>query len=348
MKSISTVSWVKPGTLRLLGAGLFGFALMLAADVAFAGPHQRPDHPAAPAFAFNPTTPAKAKLGCRLFFDTRLSKANDTSCASCHDPAHGWTDTRRKSRGALDVAEARRTQTVLGTGFVPKLGWSGGIDALEGFVLAPIARAHEMAQGLDALVVELSSSAAYSGELEAAFGSSEVTVGRISQALAAFVRTLVPGVAPIDRWQAGDQTAVSDSAKEGFDLFTGEAGCAACHTGWRFTDDAFHDIGLEAGSDIGRAVHEPNNPLARYAFKTPTLRDVALRPPYMHDGSMATLRDVVDHYSALSAERESLSPLLPTLNLSDREKLNLVDFLLTLTSDRDHTFKTCLPERKQK
>jgi len=348
MKSISTVSWAKPGTLRFLGAGLLGFALMFAADVASAGPHQRPDHPAAPAFAFNPTTPAKTKLGCRLFFDHRLSKANDTSCASCHDPAHGWTDTRRKSRGALDVAEARRTQTVLGAGFVPKLGWSGGIDALEGFVLAPIARAHEMAQDLDALVVELSSSGDYSRGLEAAFGSSEVTVGRISQALAAFVRTLVPGVAPFDRWQAGDQNAVSDSAKEGFDLFTGKAGCAACHTGWRFTGDAFHDIGLEAGSDIGRAVHEPNNPLARYAFKTPTLRDVALRPPYMHDGSKSDLMDVVDHYVQPKPARESLSPLLSSPVLSDREKLNLVDFLLTLTSVTDHTFKNCLPERKQK
>lgn len=334
--------------MRSVGAGLVVLALTFAAAVSFAGPHQRPNDPVAPAFAFNPTTPAKAAVGCRLFFDPSLSKANDTSCASCHDPAHGWTDTRPKSRGALDVAEARRTQTLLGAGFVPKLGWSGGIDALEGFVLAPIARAHEMAQDLDDLVAELAASGAYAEDMKTAFGSPDVSVSRISQSLAAFVRTLVPGEAPFDRWQAGDETAVSDSAKMGFELFTGKAGCAACHTGWRFTDDAFHDIGLAAGPDIGRAVHEPKNPLARYAFKTPTLRDVALRPPYMHDGSKATLRDVVDHYSAPYPARESLSPMLPDIILTDREKLNLVDFLLTLTSDRDHTFKTCDPERNRK
>ncbi len=334
--------------MRKVGAGFLVLALTFAAAVAFAGPHRRPLDPVAPAFAFNPTTPEKAALGCRLFFDPRLSKANETSCASCHDPSHGWADRRQTSRGALDVAEVRRTQTVLGAGFVPKLGWSGGIDALEGFVLAPIARAHEMAQDLDALVAELSLSEVYAEDLNAAFGSPDVTVSRISQALAAYVRTLVPGEASFDRWQDGDETAVSESAKEGFALFTGKAGCVACHTGWRFTDDAFHDIGLESGSDIGRAMHEPKNPLARYAFKTPTLRDVALRPPYMHDGSKATLRDVVDHYSAPFAERESLSSLLQAPNLSDREKLNLVDFLLTLTSDREHTFKSCDPERTQK
>lgn len=309
-----------------------------------ADPYLRPQNPTAPHFAFNPTTPEKAALGCRLFFDPRLSKANDTSCATCHKPDHGWADARATSRIAADAVNVpitRRTQTILGAGWVPKLGWSGGIDALEGFVLAPIARAHEMAQDLDALVVELSRDGDYGDALRNAFGSSEVTVARISQSLAAFVRTRVPGTAPFDRWRAGDEDAVSSSVKEGFELFTGKAGCVACHGGWRFTDDAFHDIGLAATGDIGRALHDEDDPKARFAFKTPSLREVAERPPYMHDGSLKTLAAVIDHYTDALPERPSLA--LERVSLSDREKLILSDFLKSLSSDSKNATENCLP-----
>lgn len=305
-------------------------------------PFRRPAHPTAPAFAFNPTTPEKAAVGCRLFFDRRLSKNNETSCASCHDPVYGWADRKARTRVALDGTVARRSQTVLGAGWVPRLGWSGGIDALEAFVLAPIARAHEMAQDLDELVIELRDDGDYRVGMSRAFGTPEVTVTRVSQALAAFVRTVVPGEAPFDRWRAGDEDAIPGTAKDGFDLFTGKARCAACHGGWRFTDDKFHDIGLPAGKDVGRALQEPDNPRARYAFKTPTLRNVEYRAPYMHDGSLPDLRSVVEHYTNPYPDRPSLDPMLPRVQLTDREKLNLVDFLLTLGGDTEDTVSECI------
>lgn len=304
-------------------------------------PFRRPEAPVAPSFAFNPTTPAKADVGCRLFFDRRLSRNNETSCATCHDPVHGWADDKPLGRAALDGPQPRRTQTVLGAGWVPKLGWAGGVDALEAFVLAPIARAHEMAQDLDELVAELRGEGDYAVDMTRAFGTPEVTVTRISQALAAFVRTIVPGQSAFDRWRAGDEDAVPGTAKDGFDVFTGKGRCAACHGGWRFTDDGFHDIGLKATDDIGRAAHEPGNPMARYAFKTPTLRNVELRPPYMHDGSAPTLKDAVEHYTKPYPERQSLDPMLPRVELTDREKLNVVEFLLTLTGDTDDTVIEC-------
>lgn len=295
---------------------------------------ERPDRPEAPAFAFNPTTAEKVALGRRLFFDPRLSASNTSSCASCHLERFGWSDRHPFSVNDSGALMSRRTQTLLGVGWVTSLGWDGGVPTLEGFALAPIARAHEMAQDLDDLVAELRAAGDYGDDMTAAFGTPDVSIDRLSHALAAFMRSLVPGETPFDRWLAGDARAISASAQQGFRLFAGKAGCAACHGGWRFTDDAFHDIGLAAGADIGRARLVPDDPVMRYAFKTPTLRGVAKHPPYMHDGSLANLAAVVDHYTDGLRHRPSLSPLLRPVKLSDREKLNVIDFLNTLSPDK--------------
>lgn len=294
---------------------------------------RRPANPTAPAFAFNPTTDEKVGLGRRLFFDTRLSASNTSSCATCHEERFGWSDRRRFSLNDSGAEMSRRTQTLIGVGWVTNLGWDGGVPTLEGFALAPIARAHEMSQDLDDLVLELRASKAYADDMTAAFGSAAVSIDRISHALAAFMRSLVPEQTPFDRWLAGDAQAISDSAQQGFRLFTGKARCAACHTGWRFTDDAFHDIGLPAGRDLGRAKLAAGDPAMRYAFKTPTLLGVAMHPPYMHDGSLPDLAAVVEHYNDGIRHRLSLSPLLRPVELSDREKLNVIDFLNTLSAD---------------
>lgn len=294
------------------------------------GQFARPAVMDAPTFKFNPTTPEKVVAGRKLFFDPKLSKTNTISCATCHVEEHGWTDLDRFSIGHDGAVMQRRTQTLLGVGWSQKFGWDGGIDSLEGFSLAPIARSKEMNQDLDALVDELRPDPAYQRAMRDAFGDPEVKISRLSQSLAAFMRTIVPPRTAFDDWVDGDDTALSAAAIKGFDLFVGKAGCANCHMGWRFTDDNMHDIGLEASNDIGRAEHDPDNTKARFAFKTPTLRGVTRRPPYMHDGSVGTLGDVVEHYVTGVIERPSISEKMPSISLTDREKLNVVYFLKTL------------------
>jgi cytochrome c peroxidase len=153
--------------------------------------------------------------------------------------------------------------------------------------------------------------------------------------VAAFERTLEPGVAPFDRWVAGDEAAIPESAKRGFALFTGKAACFACHSGWRFTDDQFHDIGTTT-TDQGRG-REVKDATLNFAFKTPTLRSVALRAPYMHNASVATLADVVRHYEKGGIDRPSRSPLLLPLQLTEPERRDLVAFMETLTGDGEGT-----------
>lgn len=290
----------------------------------------RPSSMEAPAYKFNPTTPEKIAAGKTLFFDPRLSATNTISCATCHIEAHGWTDLVRFSVGHNGSVMQRRTQTLLGIGWSEKFGWDGGIDSLEGFSIAPIARSKEMNQDLDVLVQELNADKAYSAAMQSAFGDSDITISRLSQSLAAFMRTLVPPRTAFDAWVEGKGQAISDDAKAGFTLFVGKAGCANCHMGWRFTDDGMHDIGLPTTNDMGRGEHEPENIKAQFAFKTPTLRGVAQRSPYMHDGSLESLIAVLDHYDAGINHRSSISDQLSDISLSDREKLILVYFLKTL------------------
>jgi cytochrome c peroxidase len=151
-------------------------------------------------------------------------------------------------------------------------------------------------------------------------------------ALATFQRSIVSAHAPFDRWISGDRNAIDDSAKRGFELFVGKANCVSCHSGWAFTDASFHDIGSATDDDIGRARLFPTSRGLRYAFKTPTLRDVAKRPPYMHDGSLVTLEEVIELYDRGGIERPSRDPDIKPLGLSKSEKADLVAFLKTLSA----------------
>jgi cytochrome c peroxidase len=171
----------------------------------------------------------------------------------------------------------------------------------------------------------------YAARFNAALPGRPIDLGAVARAVAAFERTLDPGIAPFDRWVAGEEGAITDAAKRGFALFTGKASCAACHRGWRFTDDDFHDIGIGT-TDEGRG-REVKNASLNFAFKTPTLRSVALRAPYMHDGSIATLADVVRHYEKGGIDRPSRSPLMQPIRLTEEERRDLVAFMETLTGD---------------
>jgi cytochrome c peroxidase len=164
----------------------------------------------------------------------------------------------------------------------------------------------------------------------------------ILAAIATYERTIVSGWAPFDRWVEGDETAISASAKRGFELFNGEANCAVCHSGWNLTDNQFHDTGLP-GDDVGRLPYEPDNEQARFAFKTPGLRNLTHRAPFMHDGSLADLAAVIAHYEAGGIERPSRSHFMVPVELDDAARQDLLSFLVSLTADQTRTSLPILP-----
>jgi cytochrome c peroxidase len=169
-----------------------------------------------------------------------------------------------------------------------------------------------------------------------------ITVDSIAKTIASYERTFEPGPAPFDRWAAGDETAISDAAQRGFVLFNNKGLCFACHGGWRFTDDKFHDIGTST-SDPGRGREIKNNPHMQFAFKTPTLRSVALRAPYMHNASSADLDAVIRHYEKGGIDRPSRSPLMMPLQLTEQERRDLIAFLETLTGAPEGDAPPVLP-----
>ena len=157
------------------------------------------------------------------------------------------------------------------------------------------------------------------------------------------MRSIEPGLAPFDHWIEGNEDAISPSAKRGFVLFNTKGNCATCHSGWRFTDDFFHDIGV-ATDDLGRGQFLRYSQPMQFAFKTPTLRSVALRPPYMHDGAFASLYDVIRFYEKGGIDRPSRSDHISPLQLSEQERLDLVAFLQTLTGVREAEPPPRLPD----
>jgi cytochrome c peroxidase len=179
----------------------------------------------------------------------------------------------------------------------------------------------------------------YAAKFEKALPGVPINLDSIAQAIAAFERTLEPGTAAFDRWIEGDESAISESAKRGFALFAGKATCFVCHSGWRFTDDRFHDIGTTT-TDRGRGRDVKDDVLMQFAFKTPTLRSVAVRPPYMHNASSATLYDSVKHYEKGGVDRPSRSPLMLPLELTEQERLDLVAFMESLTGGPELTRTT--------
>ncbi|MGF1462900.1 MAG: cytochrome-c peroxidase [Maricaulaceae bacterium] len=281
----------------------------------------------------NPYSPAKRALGERLFFDPILSKNNNVSCATCHDPDRGWEDGAALSATHRGDSMSRHTPTLLNVGWGVVYFWDGRAATLEAQALSPIVSDDEMAASETMILERLNADASYREAFEAVFPGLGVSLEGVLCALATFERTIVSGEAPFDRWVGGDETAISPSAKRGFELFTGKANCVACHQGWRFTDDGFHDIGLP-DADRGRGAVMPGIEVLEHAFKTPTLRDVAIRAPYMHDGSLPSLEAVIEHYDGGAVPRRSLSAAVRPIGLSAQDKEDLVNFLHTLTEDR--------------
>jgi cytochrome c peroxidase len=282
----------------------------------------------------NPHSPEKEELGKTLFFDPRLSRSGSVSCASCHNPSFGWTDALPRAIGYEMKPLARRTPPVMNLAWGLAFQWDGRAETLEHQARMPITALDEMNMTMDLVVDRLKSIPGYRILFEKAFGGSDpITAGTVTAALATYQRTLVSGLAPFDRWIDGDENAIGSEAKRGFVLFNEKARCSACHSTWRFTDDSFHDIGLDT-HDLGRGKFVPPNVIGmRHAFKTPSLRDLRLQGPYMHDGSVKMLGDVIEHYVKGGERRPSLSPEMKPVELTVAERNDLVAFLSSLKAD---------------
>lgn len=291
----------------------------------------------------NPYTAEKAQLGKTLFFDPRLSGSNLISCASCHIPSLGWEDGQMTGVGHQSTRLTRHTPTLLNLAWGEIFMWDGRVDTLEEQALNPIQSSEEMAQPLDELIVELQAIEGYVELFAAAFPGREISQETIVQAIATYERTIVSNLAPFDHWVNGNESAISESAKRGFVIYNTKANCVACHSGWNMTDDSFHDTGLKT-DDVGRAALMNGMPEFKHSFKTPGLRNIVQRAPYMHNGSLATLSDVIDHYAEGFAQRPSLSDDIKPFELSAGEKEDLIAFLESLSSDDDPVELPVLPD----
>jgi cytochrome c peroxidase len=284
----------------------------------------------------NLSNPVRIELGKALYFDPRLSGSNLISCATCHNPALGWADGLPLGIGHDFKELGRHSPSIINAAFYGSQFWDGRAATLEEQAGGPIVSAKEMNQDMDELIKELSSLKGYVEMFEKAYPKEGITKDTITKAIAVFERTAISRNSPFDRYMEGDKTAISESAARGFDTFNRKAKCAVCHSGYNFSDNGFHNIGvksLKGEDDIGRFGIVPIK-IMKGAFKTPTLRDIALTSPYMHNGIYKTLEEVIDHYDRKGDNKESLSPNMmgtEPLHLTEQEKKDLVEFLKSLT-----------------
>jgi cytochrome c peroxidase len=296
----------------------------------------------------NPLSQAKIELGRKLYFDQRLSKEQNLSCATCHDPDKGFSDARPVSIGIGGQAGGRNAPTVMNRLFSKEQFWDGRAADLEDQALGPVQNPIEMGNTLPAMVDNLKAIQGYAPEFEAAFGSPGITPERVGQAIASYERTVLAGNSPFDRYQAGDTKAMSESAVRGLQIFNDaqKANCVTCHAGFNFTDESYHNLGVgmdKPTPDVGR-FGVTKQDVDRGAFKTPTLRNVAQNAPYMHDGSEKTLRDVIELYDRGGKPNKWLSKEIRPLNLTEQEKADLVAFLEALTGEVRGTERPSLPQ----
>ena len=317
----------------------------------------------------SPITPRKVELGRKLFFDKRLSADGQVSCATCHDPRLGFTDAKPKAEGIGGRRGARNTPTILNSMFNAGQFWDGRAATLDAQALMPLVNPDEMGnETLEQVVARLQKIPEYSIGFREIFGRA-LTMDDLAKAIAAYERTLVSGNSPFDRYISGDRTAITESALRGLGLFRGKARCSICHNfnlSFPFlTDQNYRNTGIaannpafnaltkaalelarrgataeslkalgnrEGASELGRFL-VTGNALDIGAFRTPSLRNVELTAPYFHDGSAATLRDVVGYYARGGNESPSRDWELQIVSLSESEQQDLVEFLKSLTGD---------------
>lgn len=309
----------------------------------------------------------KVELGRALFFDKRLSEDGTVSCATCHDPASAFASGDAVARGVREQKGTRNAPTLLNSVFSKTYFWDGRAATLEEQAKQPLLNANEMGLKDEASLIErISAVDEYRKTFRRVFPREEITIDTIAGAIAAFERSLVSRNAPFDRFISGDNRALSELQKQGWELFKGKAKCIDCHSHSAaapfFTDATFHNTGVRAKeltfealyerandskhvtSDLSTLAHDPRfSDLGRFlvtkeskdlgAFKTPTLRDVELTGPYMHDGSIRTLLDVLRFYNQGGVNNPVLDEKMTPLNLTEHEMNAIVEFLRALTSD---------------
>jgi cytochrome c peroxidase len=316
--------------------------------------------------ATNPMTAEKIALGEQLYFDKRLSASGAVSCALCHDPANAFTDQEALSTGVSGNQGTRNAPTILNAMFSDRLFWDGRAASLEDQAKQPLTNPAEMGMGSYNLVVaRVSSIPEYQKTFRRVFGTAGITIETIAKAIAAYERTQLSGNSQFDRFISGDQMAISEAQKRGWKLFSGKAKCIECHsfsaTSPFFSDFKFHNTGIGLANSkyeslafrareitpavsVAELAHKTEfSELGRYlvtrqtadiaAFKTPTLRDIELTRPYMHNGAFKTLLDVVKFYNQGGEQNPYLDKKMQPLGLSDPELSDLVEFLRSLTSD---------------
>ena len=283
--------------------------------------------------ADNPYSHAKAILGRRLFFEARLSADQSISCGSCHKVGSAFADAQRRfSTGVMGQQTGRNSPTVANALFATSFMHDGRLPTLEAQALAPLLSPVEM--GMTKAVIEsvLAADTFYVALFERAYGAGPVTLDGVAKALATYQRLLTSSDSPYDRWVAGDSAALAPAARRGADVFFGaKGGCVQCHAPPLFTDGGFHNTGLYADTrDSGRA-HVTKNPADLARFKTPTLRNAAVTWPYMHDGSIETLAEVVAHYNNGGRAHPNADARMRPLGLTMQESADLVAFLEALS-----------------
>jgi cytochrome c peroxidase len=282
-----------------------------------------------PAPPDNPITAEKLALGRRLFKEQRLSADGRTSCASCHQEERAFTDGRRVSRGAFGRSGRRNVPSILNRAYGTALAWDGSVATIEDQVGRAISGSRDLGLPVPVAAERLSHDAAYAAAFDAAFGAP-VSGDRLVQAIATFVRGSLSGDSAFDRFLAGDATALSPAARRGYELFTGQARCSRCHAGPLLTDEDLHNTGVSWGRDGGR-FEVTGLPKDRGRFKTPSLRNVALTAPYMHNGSVDTLEDVIAFYDRGGSKNPNRDAAIRPLRLTATEKAALAAFLHSLT-----------------
>ena len=299
--------------------------------------------PVVPIPADNPVTAQTVALGRRLFYDRRLSLNNSISCSSCHNPNLNFTDRLPHSTGVAGKTGVRNAPTLLNAAYDRTQFWDGRAHTLEEQVGGPMSNSIEMNQPHEVAVSKLNADPDLKKQFQQAFGPGDITLGKIEQAIASFERTLVSGDSPFDQYEyGGNKHALSAAALQGLAVFMNPAkgNCVSCHVinskYALFTDGLFHNLGVGVNdqgdlTDLGR-YDETKRQTDKGAFKTPTLRNVALTPPYMHDGSLKSLKDVVDFYAGHGNSNPYLDKRIAAINLSGQDRRDLVEFLKSLSS----------------
>ncbi len=311
----------------------------------------------------NPSTPEKIELGRLLYFDSRLAGDSSKSCASCHIPADGWAKSQQLSDAYPGTKHWRSVPTVLNAAYMKNLFWDGRADSLEAQCKGPMEAPIEMNQSPIHLIPKLEGIPEYVKRFKEVF-DSDITYDNIAKAISAFERTVVSKNVPFDNYLKGDKSALDDEQIEGLKLFVGKANCVACHFGPMLTDDKFHAIGVpetealkkeadriatrhffaranayrdpklgyRIDGDYGREIITKKAE-DRHKFKTPSLREISITPPYMHNGKFISLEEVVDFYNDGGGDIKEKDPLIKPLKLTSSEKQALIAFLESLTGD---------------